>query len=93
MKEKGIWLLDASIVGLYRSGIKNYKKIVKRIIEICWKNHLLDIVNEQCLNLKPEETAKNNWRDIKNTKECAHNMRNKQDKSPLKQFHAQHMLF
>jgi len=46
MKEKGIWLLDASIVGLYRSGIKNYKKIVKRIIEICWKNHLLNIINE-----------------------------------------------
>lgn len=46
MKEKGIWLLDASIVGLYRSGIKNYKKIVKRTIKICWKNHLLNIINE-----------------------------------------------
>jgi len=46
MKEKGIWLLDASIVGLYRSGIKNYKKIVKRIVEICWKNYLLNIINE-----------------------------------------------
>lgn len=46
MKERGIWLLDASIIGLYRSGIKSYNSTVKRIIEICWENHLLNIINE-----------------------------------------------
>jgi len=45
LKEKGIWLLDASIVGLYRSGIKSHKT-VKRIIEICWENHLLNMIRE-----------------------------------------------
>jgi len=45
MQEKGIWLLDASIVGIYRSGIKN-QKTIKRIIEICWKNHIANVINE-----------------------------------------------
>lgn len=45
MQERGIWLLDASIVGLYRSGIKSHKT-VKRIIEICWENHLVNIIKE-----------------------------------------------
>jgi len=45
MKERGIWLLDASIIGLYRSGIKSYST-KKRVIEICWENHLLNIINE-----------------------------------------------
>lgn len=43
MQEKGIWLLDASIVGLYRSGVKD-RKIKKRIIESCWHNHLANII-------------------------------------------------
>ena len=45
MQERGIWLLDASIVGLYRSGIKNHKT-VKTIIEICWQNHLVNMIKE-----------------------------------------------
>ena len=45
MKKKGIWLLDASIVGLYGSGTKK-KMITERIIEICWKNHMADIILE-----------------------------------------------
>jgi len=45
MQEKGIWLLDASIVGLYGSGTKN-PETIKRIIEICWDNHLANMINE-----------------------------------------------
>jgi len=45
MKEKGIWLLDASIVGLYGSGRKSLT-ITKRIIEISWKNYVANIILE-----------------------------------------------
>jgi len=45
MKEKGIWLLDASIVGLYGSGKKNHT-LIRRIIEICWKHHIANIILE-----------------------------------------------
>lgn len=45
MRDKGIWLLDASIVGLYGSGKKN-RTIIERIIEICWKNHIEDVILE-----------------------------------------------
>jgi len=45
MREKGIWLLDASIVGLYGSGNKN-QAVIKRILEICWKNHIADTIQE-----------------------------------------------
>ncbi|MDH5733336.1 MAG: hypothetical protein OEY88_06080 [Candidatus Bathyarchaeota archaeon] len=44
MKEKGIWLLDASIVGLYESGLKKYPVTCDRIIEDCWYNHVGRIV-------------------------------------------------
>jgi hypothetical protein len=45
MKRRGIWLLDASIVGLYGSGKKNLT-ITRRIIEICWKNYIANIILE-----------------------------------------------
>ena len=45
MKERGIWLLDASIVGLYGSGRKN-SAVIKRIMEICWRNHMEDVILE-----------------------------------------------
>lgn len=45
MKRRGIWLLDASIVGLYGSGKKN-PTIIERIIEICWKNYVANIIQE-----------------------------------------------
>jgi hypothetical protein len=45
MKERGIWLLDASIVGLYGSGKKN-QTITERIIEICWQNHIANMILE-----------------------------------------------
>ncbi len=48
MKEKGVWLLDASIVGLYNpySGKKPPFNVRKRIIEICWENHIASIIEE-----------------------------------------------
>ena len=44
MKEKGVWLLDASIVGLAGSGIKDYPDTYERIIGICWDNHLKKVI-------------------------------------------------
>jgi len=45
LKKKGVWLLDASIVGLYGSGEKDYK-VTERILEICWRNYISDIMEE-----------------------------------------------
>lgn len=45
MKKKGVWLLDASIVGLYGSGEKDYK-VTERILGICWRNYISDIMEE-----------------------------------------------
>jgi len=45
MREKGVWLLDASIVGLYGSSNKN-QVVIERILEICWKNHIVDTILE-----------------------------------------------
>lgn len=45
LKRKGVWLLDASIVGLYGSGKKNLKSIEK-VLDSCWKNHIRDTILE-----------------------------------------------
>ena len=45
MKEKGVWLLDASIVGLYGSGRKD-SVVIERIMQICWRNHIVDVILE-----------------------------------------------
>lgn len=44
MKSKGIWLLDASIVGLYGSGQKD-ARIFQEVLEICW-NYMKDTILE-----------------------------------------------
>ena len=46
MKQRGIWLLDASIIGLYRSGIKEYPDECKRIIRVSWRNYIGDMIEE-----------------------------------------------
>ena len=43
MQERGIWLLDASIIGLTK--IKS-EKTKKEIIKICWDNHLAKFIRE-----------------------------------------------
>lgn len=46
MKERGVWLLDASIVGLYGSGIKEDPDACNQIIEICWNNYLREMIKD-----------------------------------------------
>ena len=45
LKKKGVWLLDASIVGLYGSGEKD-PRVIEKILDICWKNHIEDMILE-----------------------------------------------
>ena len=45
MKRGGIWLLDASIVGLYGSGKKDYK-VTEKVFEICWENVIVSTIKE-----------------------------------------------
>ncbi|MFZ7138027.1 MAG: hypothetical protein ACOWW1_06385 [archaeon] len=46
MKTKGIWLLDASIVGLYGNQAKKSLEDYQKIIEICWDNYLKQVITE-----------------------------------------------
>ena len=45
MKRRGVWLLDASIVGLYGSGKKDHS-VTERVLEICWRNAITDTIEE-----------------------------------------------
>jgi hypothetical protein len=48
LKEKGIWLVDCSIVGLYDSGQKTASlKEMKEIIPFCWDNYISKIVERE----------------------------------------------
>jgi len=49
MRGQGVWLLDASIVGLYGSGKKD-QKFIERTMEVCWWNHVANAISES--NLK-----------------------------------------
>jgi len=51
LKDKGIWLVDASIIALYNNNIKPSQKITKEIIEISWKQHVSKVIHE----VKPEK--------------------------------------
>jgi hypothetical protein len=46
MRDHGIWLLDTSIVGLYRSGIKKYPDTLSSVINISWRDYVKKIVQE-----------------------------------------------
>ncbi len=48
MNTKGIWLLDASIVGIDRDVLD--KKEINKTLEICWDNHIKDSI----LNVNPD---------------------------------------
>ena len=51
MKEEGIWLLDRSIVAIYKGKEKRLPhNITQKIIEITWKNYLKNIVE----SIKPK---------------------------------------
>lgn len=44
MKRRGVWLLDASIIGIYRA-IDN-QETKEKIIRVCWDEYLKDIILE-----------------------------------------------
>jgi len=46
MRDRGIWLLDISIVGLYKSGIKKYPDILNGIIRTSYRDYVQKIVEE-----------------------------------------------
>ena len=45
MRCHGIWLLDASVVGLYGSGKKN-QRFIEKILEICWEKYIANTISE-----------------------------------------------
>lgn len=47
MKNRGIWLVDSSIVGLYNpSKGRKDKRAGRKVIDICWRNHLKEVIKE-----------------------------------------------
>jgi len=46
LKEKGIWLVDASIVALYKDKSKPTRKIRKEITKISWEHHVSKVIHE-----------------------------------------------
>jgi len=47
LRNKGIWLVDASIVGLYRKGrVKPTSRMMKKIILISWEKYVRNLVKE-----------------------------------------------
>lgn len=47
LKDKGIWLLDASIVALYKSGDKPSAKIMRDVVRKCWHGHLSSVLRRE----------------------------------------------
>jgi hypothetical protein len=50
MQEWSIWLLDASIVGLYNSQIKKQPMMVNRIIQTSWHEYVEKMVLDYVLD-------------------------------------------
>ncbi len=46
LKEKGIWLVDASIVALYNNNIKPSPKIMTGVLRISWEQHVSKVIHE-----------------------------------------------
>jgi len=46
LKEKGIWLVDASIVALYNDSKKPISGIMENVIKISWKHYISKIIQE-----------------------------------------------
>jgi len=72
LKEMGVWLVDSSIVGLYRSGEKKPShKIMSEIILISWDNYIRDLVQNSkpkciiCVGKFVGKVLKNNLNQIK----------------------------
>jgi len=50
LKEKGIWLVDASIVALYNDTIKPPPKIMTDVLRISWEQHVSKVIHEAKLD-------------------------------------------
>ena len=46
LKERGVWLVDASIVALYNDAKKPDSDIMEKIIKISWKDHVSKIIQD-----------------------------------------------
>lgn len=46
LNDRGIWLVDASIVALYNNADKPFQKIMKEIMEISWEHHVSKVIHE-----------------------------------------------
>jgi len=46
LQENGIWLLDASIVALYKNKAKPSPKTTERIIKMCWEKYVSQVIQE-----------------------------------------------
>ncbi len=49
LKGLNIWLVDASIIGLYKSeeySKKEYNSFKNRVISYCWENHTRDVISQ-----------------------------------------------
>jgi len=46
LRERGVWLVDASIVALYRQGVKPSPVQYKEIVERCWDNYIGATIRE-----------------------------------------------
>jgi len=46
LKERGVWLVDASIAALYSQGVKPSPVQYKAIVERCWDNYIGDTIRE-----------------------------------------------
>ena len=46
LNDRGIWLVDASIVALYNNADKPFQKIMKEIMEISWEHHVSKVIHQ-----------------------------------------------
>ena len=46
LNDRGIWLVDASIVALYNNADKPFQKVMKEIMEISWEHHVSKVIHE-----------------------------------------------
>jgi len=47
LKEKGIWLVDASIVALYQDKIKPPKEMMEKILQISWNEYISKLITNE----------------------------------------------
>jgi hypothetical protein len=46
LKQNGIWLLDASVIALYKDSFKPSEDIMQNIIQTCWKHYISETIQD-----------------------------------------------